>query len=576
MLEVTQDFIDAFESPVRKSRMSGKFGIMEDLGAGQPDAIININTPTLSYNTVAAYDGGLPLTGDVAVVEGWSSPIYTYDLIFDVLADESGLYNPALTYSFTAYTEGYGLIITFDPLRKEYADSFSVTYNIPSGDPVTYNFQGNKMKTLVVPMPSFGVNSILLTITKWSHPYSRARIKSMQVMKSEQAYIFTEDDLIDFSATHESDSRIERFVTSTSRLRLFDKEKALCSKNVVGLYANLLISCRKQFEFPQNIGMGYFVKSQKWENNILTLELENSLSRLAGVDISPSVNDYTEITAEEYYNKLTPCFPDEIYSEHDTFPTDNLCCAASSTALTVCLMYLAEWACLPITADILTGLIRLKSLPSEGTGIEVTDNHYLAPATVEVSQGIGGVDVAIYKYEFETESVSLCTQIVTVLWTSRYYIKFPKPAKNVTYITANPLNNITINKVEVNGTDGITFYLSGIGLIQIDLFGCPLKDPTKTYYSIDAAVPNPSANRLTIENPLVIDTASAARIAQYKLNRYAEQSRIKTTVPGRMDLELLDLYSVTTPENEKATARLEKSQITIDSSGLKMAQEAVS
>lgn len=571
MSSSTENFVTAAEASVRKSRIKATIGYPESMFGIRATT----NVPLLSYGGFG-YDGGLPLTGEVPVMNTLDGIMtdedYFYRMRFDVMSQGDGSTDIIceIPNQSDAGTDSKMLII-FDPLRQEYATEFTIIFHMDSTT-MTQTYYANKSVYLVIPRPAVHISSLTFEILKWSQPCARPCIKDIETIRG-VAYRVSEDDVIDFTATCEADSKIEKFVTTTARLRVLDADKALYSQNAVGKSAYVTFSIRKPYEIKSGFEYEFYVSGQKWENSILELDLEHMSNRVQGADVPTSVNNYDEITAYTYWSRLIDYFP-ACCVMCDDFPTENLCAAASGTALSSCLLYLAEWACFPIQAQH-NGELFIGALQTAARDIASTNNHYLAAPSVEESEGISGVDVAIYKYEFSAANETLQTQDIAVSQSARYYMKFNKPARNVTYSATVKEGNVTVDHAYGDSVQGVTFYLTGAGTISITVYGYSLIDPVKTYFSLDIAGADNSLKRITVDNPLVISTLSAIRIAQYKRDRYLETSRVKTQVPGRPDLELLENYTVTLPDGTMATALLEKSNITFDSSGLRMAQEAV-
>lgn len=219
MITTSQEFIDAMRAKTvtTSARVDvidnkynsgimnekGNYGIFEGNGFELDGRISVISSLNVNDNTPYFY-----ISSEEQVKEGW----YSNDL-----SDSNG------NISTNAYTallrhnkkEKSNLHILFSNVRNEYAIDFSVSIN-----GVVTNFTGNTENEIVIPNVT-SYSTIIINITKWSKPWSRAKLLNVYLGT---VFQYEDKDIVSINCTKGVDLLDEEIESKQVELILVDED----------------------------------------------------------------------------------------------------------------------------------------------------------------------------------------------------------------------------------------------------------------------------------------------------------------------------------------------------------------
>ena len=140
------------------------------------------------------------LGGDIqfsdAYVKGWISGYISQN-------DQTFATNPTVTITFSQLRtiRSEGVVVKFSSAYNEYAENFTVTAYNGSTQVATTTVTGNTSIEAEVSMTIQNYNKIVITITKWCLPQSRARIENVSIGSTKT---FTKTDIISYKQNMKS------------------------------------------------------------------------------------------------------------------------------------------------------------------------------------------------------------------------------------------------------------------------------------------------------------------------------------------------------------------------------------
>lgn len=158
----------------------------------------------------------------------------------------AGASNEVVSIEYTNTYTSAGVTITFDPLFGEYATDFSVTAFDPSNNIVFYqSVTGNTAAQYVLTNQIIGFDKITVSISKWSHPYRRARIAEID---AGVVLVYTDEELIRMSLTEEMDPISGTLVIPEFTFTVDNLNGEFDILNPTGIYQSLQLRQRIQSE----------------------------------------------------------------------------------------------------------------------------------------------------------------------------------------------------------------------------------------------------------------------------------------------------------------------------------------
>ena len=158
----------------------------------------------------------------------------------------AGASNEVVSLEYTNTYTSAGVTVTFDPLFGEYATDFSVTAFDPSNNIVFYqNVTGNTNTQFVIMDQIVGFDKLTVSISKWSHPYRRARISEVD---AGVVLVYTDDELIRMNMTEEMDIISGTLVIPEFEFTVNNIDGEFDILNPSGIYQSLQLRQRIQAE----------------------------------------------------------------------------------------------------------------------------------------------------------------------------------------------------------------------------------------------------------------------------------------------------------------------------------------
>jgi hypothetical protein len=161
---------------------------------------------------------------------GWAS---------EMLSDEDGFFSSPQTVQFLygqTHTSA-GVTVTFDKTLDEFAVDFTISVYGASNNLIhqeVYVGNSDAQVLMLVGLPSF--KKIVVSITKWSHQFHRARVAEIDVGA---VLVYDNDKLIRFSATEEIDPTSASLAIPEFEFSIDNTTKEFDMFNPTGIYVSL-------------------------------------------------------------------------------------------------------------------------------------------------------------------------------------------------------------------------------------------------------------------------------------------------------------------------------------------------
>jgi len=184
-----------------------------------------------------------------SIVKGWISGYISKDnQEFDT--------NPTVTITFSQLRtiRSEGVVVKFSSAYNEYASNFIVTAYNGSSQVATKTVTNNTSVEAEVSMTIQNYNKIVITITKWCLPQSRARIENVSIGSTKT---FTKADIISYKQNMKSSLFSYKLPDYNIEFEFDNSEDEWNPDNPTGIYSSLAVRQEIQVKYGYLINGAY-------------------------------------------------------------------------------------------------------------------------------------------------------------------------------------------------------------------------------------------------------------------------------------------------------------------------------
>lgn len=429
-------------------------------------------------------------------------------------------YKPLITINFSqVFTELItGVTITWSTVFEEYATDFIVTAYNNNKVVATSTVTNNTELKLTVYMDIINYNKITVEVLKWSQPWHRARITSIQIGTD---LIYTKSDIITYSHSQEVDPISAKLPISKISFAINNVDDSFNPNNGDSLAKYLM--ARQEIK----VKYGYKLNDKVEWIDSGTFYMSEWDAPQNGLSADFTARDLLEFMSGTYYKGLyNPSYTTlydlaiDVLQDAD-LPLDNdgvvkwvvdekLKQVRTVAPLPIdshanCLQMIANAGGCVIYQD-RKGLLHIEKLITSETDYNINHFNSYSKSDISLSKPLKQVDVSCYSYSYGEEVSELYNGKVNVKGTTDIIITYSSPATNVTAsVVGGTLNSATYY------TNACVVNITGNGEVAIAINGYTLNSSTAiitTSYDVKGEI-------VSVDNPLICEDNQANAIGKW-------------------------------------------------------------
>jgi len=531
-----------------------------------PHTILNDVKAEGTYATLEPYRFILYFTQDMIPP---SNLCVDRGYISNTLSDGNGAWAvyPTIILGFDEDYDFAGLTFTFDTPVGEYISKMRIT---------TYNLLGTKLSQQVVEpdgpiwVYELGIkrtSKIVVECMKSSHPYRRARIRSILLGQGKD---FTGAELASTNKEDEVDPLARRLPTESFQFTIWDLEKQFDPDNKIGYWAYV-----DQLQ-PLTQQMGYRLPNGEIEWLPETSYLLDGSPTKSDLQISFTANKRLYTLNGMYQKGVVPSAPVSLYALAESVLYDAIGFVRGED--------LGYWSLDPILKEIKTsaplplathkeclqliaqagmcslytsrtGTITMKNnwYPNAVSRVKVDSYSQYQRPVVEITPPLYGVEITKYSYTPETEIVTLYEGTQEIRGQETVWVNYSLATQATATVTGG-----TLVSSYLYGRGGY-LTITATGDVRIVVRGKRVVQQGSSYTHI--ANPTISGEIDIVENELVTDTKHQQDLAKYRAKYLDMRNAYTISYRGNPELECGDAVRYETEFEKDTTGLIVHSEI---------------
>lgn len=476
--------------------------------------------------------------------------------------------HPTITLSFSKVFETTipAITIIWDRHTGEYARAFTVTVYNGSTVVLQHSVTDNETVESILYGDFDHYDSIVIEISEWCKPKTRARIADVDVGISKE---FFKESIVSMSFIEEVDAIGAAFPTNTIKFELDNSDDFFNPYNPLGFYRYLTKRQRvigkvgyynSSTDKVEWIQMGeYYLSNWNSPQNSITANFEanNLLSFLNSRYISTNITTAGVTLYSLAYGILSTAGLRKNADGTDKFVIHSSLQSITTTGvLPICtqleaLQYIAQAACCVLYCDS-SGNIHIEPINTTTTDYAITRQNSFKLPEVEVQKNLGTVKVLCYTNKNAADTTELFDGVLDITGDQDVVIEFASPTLDTASVTATVTGATSYSLTKYNNGCLLSI-VGGAGEVSVLIEGKTIDTSSR----IVSIVNDPTSDdEQVVDNPLITSYTHARNVGLWVKDWLIKRNEI--SADWRIDprLDALDKITIDNKYDEHSTARV--------------------